>query len=155
MHGMTADAAAPKEDGEGWPSPLGGSPILQHISYNAQLCSIFFLLQKWFLFSRDFLILCTIMSLSEIYTLICFQHKKRCSISIGNCKLFYFSGLYFLLQGGCLKFHPSVFHMSQLFLQNLYFRFRCHINQCSHVLFVIIISSKSNIIFQSVEVSSS
>lgn len=155
MHEMVADAAAPKEDEEGWSSPLGGSLLLQHISYNAQLCSIFFLLQKWFLFSKGFLILCTIMCLSEIYTLICFQHKKRYSISIGNCKLFYFSRFSFLLQGGCLKFHPSVFHISQLSLQNLYFRFRCHINQCSHVLFVIIISSKSNIIFQSVEVCSS
>lgn len=104
---------------------------------------------------RGFLILCTVMSLSEIYTLICFQHKNRYSIPIGNRKLLYFSRLYFLFQGVRLKFHPSVFHMSQLSLQNLYFRFRCHINQHSHVLFVIIFSSKSNIIFQSVEVSRS
>lgn len=102
---------------------------------------------------QGFLILCTIMSLSEIYTLICFQHKNSYSISIGNCKLFYFSRLHFSLQGVCLKFHPSVFHMSQLSAK--YFRFRCHINQYSHVLFVIIISSKSNIIVQSVEVFSS
>lgn len=105
---------------------------------------------------QGFLVLCTMKSLNEICALICFQPKHRDSISIGNCKLFYFSRLYFSLQGIiCLKFYPSVFHMSQLPLQNLYFRFRCHINQCSHVLCVIIISSKSNIIFQSVDVSSS
>lgn len=130
------------------------------------------LMHSWALFSssyrngscfQGFLILCT-MSLSEIYTQICIQHiymyrlryiHNRYSIFIDNCKLFYFSRLYFPLQGVCLKFPPSVFHMSQFFLQNLYFRFRCHINQCSHVLFVIIISSKSNIIFKSLEVSSS
>lgn len=52
MHGRTADAAAPNEDGEAWLSPLGGCPLLQYISFNAQLGSIFFLLQKWLLFSR-------------------------------------------------------------------------------------------------------
>lgn len=46
MHGRTADAVTPKEDGEGWPSPLSGCPLLQHISFYAQLCSIFFLLEK-------------------------------------------------------------------------------------------------------------
>lgn len=95
------------------------------------------------------------------YLLWCvFQPKNRYSISTGNWKLlFFFSELKisFLLTASnlpclCLKFYPSVLHKSTFSAKTL--RVRCHINQCNCVPFIIIVSFKCNIIFQSTDVAS-